>query len=136
MRAAWLLVSSLIAVLVLAIACGDNGGPAGDIFIGSPNDPEATAADGGDDGAPEDLSPEPTPDEAETALRAEAAGFCPEEFLYECTESYIRFAARPEKAALCVNAKGEWYFEEPNGAVGDACSVRESVIVVIVGGEQ
>ena len=85
-------------------------------------------------------TPEPTQPPAESdgdldALRAKAEALCPAEFLEPCSESYITFATGSLEAALCITPDGKWFMETPQGAVGDACSDADGIIVAIVGGE-
>ncbi len=86
--------------------------------------------DSGEDGTVDGES-----DEDLDALRAEAEALCPAEFLEPCSESYITFATGSLEAALCITPDGKWFMETPQGAVGDACSDADGVIVAIVGGE-
>jgi hypothetical protein len=156
MKVSWLLVASLLLVLALAIACGDgdgNRGGSGPTADGTPAaaDDEATPGAGADDNGDADVFPTPNTgnprddetvneataaaEEREAAFRAEARGLCPADSLEACAESYVKFAVRSEQAALCVNAAGHWFFEDPRGSVGKACSAADAVIVAIVGGE-
>ncbi len=96
----------------------------------------AAACDNGDDGDGEDGT---TPAAVVTpdldALRAEAEALCPAEFVVVCIERYISFATGSLEGALCITPNGKWFMETPQGAIGDACSDPEGVIVAIVGGE-
>ncbi len=74
-------------------------------------------------------------DEDLDALRAEAEALCPAEFVEVCVERYISFATGSLEGALCITPNGKWFMETTQGAIGDACSDPDGVIVAIVGGE-
>ena len=85
----------LLAVGVLALACGDTDG---------------------DNGAPDTVEPTATVD-ADAALREEAENFCPllvDDFFEGCVDSYIGVAKSGRAAILCVDdGEGTWYFTTP-----------------------
>lgn len=91
----------------------------------------AAVACGGDDDTPTTL----TNGQGDAELRAEAEQYCPPAALDECSERYVELSKNLFETALCVNDAGDWYFETPLGDVGDDCSIREAMVVAIVGGE-
>ncbi len=127
-----LLVAAIMLVLGTAAGC-DNGDDA-DVEDGS-TPPAVVAPDitPGDSGEVDTVDGES--DEDLYALRAEAIALCPAEFIEECSESYISFATGSLETALCITPDGKWFMETPQGAIGDACSDPDGVIVAIVGGE-
>ncbi len=124
-----LLVAAILLALGAAAAC-DNGDDGDDGEGGTTPAAAATPEDSGEDGTADGES-----DENLDALRAEAEALCPAEFLEPCSESYISFATGSLEAALCITPDGKWFMETPQGAIGDACSDADGVIVALVGGE-
>lgn len=129
-----LLLALLVLLAALAVACGDDDDDA------SPTGTATSDATGPDDtDAPEDTITPPALDEADPTVVAqlaeEAREHCPEDDLRACADRYIRFALGDEPVALCTNGTGRWFFEAPQGAVGDPCS-GDTTIAVIVGGEE
>lgn len=125
----------LVAAILLALgaaACdkGDDSDGEDGTTPAAVVTPDITPEDSGEVGTVDGES-----DEDLYALRAEAVAVCPAEFVEECSESYISFATGSLEAALCITPDGKWFMETPQGAIGDACSDGDGVIVAIVGGE-
>ncbi len=130
-------VAALAVLGTIAAACNDNDGtpdqttPAPDVTpveSDGVTDEVTPAAGGATPASGEDL---------DRALRAEAAALCPEESLEFCAEAYIIFATGTKEAALCITLDGKWFFEAPQGSVGDDCySQADATIVAIVGGAE
>ena len=130
-----LIAPLLVAAILLALgaaACdnGDDGGGEDGRTPAAVVTPEITPEDSSEDGTVDGES-----DEDLYALRAEAIALCPAEFVEECSESYISFATGSLETALCITPDEKWFMETPQGAIGDACSDADGVIVAIVGGE-
>jgi len=130
-----LIAPLFVAAILLALgaaACdnGDDGGGEDGRTPAAVVTPEITPEDSSEDGTVDGES-----DEDLYALRAEAIALCPAEFVEECSESYISFATGSLETALCITPDGKWLMETPHGAIGEACSDADGVIVAIVGGE-
>ncbi len=128
-----LLVGVLLFALGAAAACdnGDDGNGEDGTTPAAVVTPDITPEDSGEDGTVDGESDE----DLDATLRDEAEALCPPQFLVACTGAYIAAAKGSLKAALCITPDGNWFIETPQGAIGDACSDADGVIVAIVGGE-
>ena len=135
MKSGWLLLVSLVAVLALAVACGDDGGDGEDTTTpAAAVTPEVTPEESDETGTADGV----TDEDPDATLRAEAEALCPAEFLEPCAEAYITFATGSLEAALCIFPEGKWAMVTPEGGIGDSCGTPPDigVIVAIVGGQE
>ena len=131
-----LLVAAVLLALGAAAACdndGDSDGEDGTTPAAAVT-PEVTPEESDENGTADVV----TDGDPDAALRAEAEALCPAQFVEPCTDAYIAAAKGSLKSALCKTPgtpDAKWFFEPPQGEVGEACSDGETAIFAIVGGE-